>query len=47
MTIRFGEPLYFEGDTDDESKVIENVEIVKDKIRALIADGLDSREKIF
>jgi len=41
--INFGEPLYFEGDLDDEPEMIKKVDIVKEKISKLIQDGLAQR----
>ncbi len=46
--LRFGEPLRFDGDPmDDDASIEKKVEIVKDSIRALIADGLDARRGWF
>lgn len=44
----FGEPLYFDGDANDEDAVIEQkVDVVKDAIRAGIAAGLAARKGWF
>jgi 1-acyl-sn-glycerol-3-phosphate acyltransferase len=46
--IRFGAPLRFDGDPGDEDAVIETkVEVVKDAIRQLVADGLAARHSWF
>jgi 1-acyl-sn-glycerol-3-phosphate acyltransferase len=46
--IDFGEPLYFEGDPNDEDEVMyERVETVKATIQSMIRDGLARRESIF
>ncbi len=46
--IRFGEPLHFEGEpNEDDSAVEKKVEIVKDRIRELIADTLSERRSWF
>lgn len=46
--INFGEPLYFEGDPDEEDRVIRaKVQQVKDAIDEQIAIGLSERESIF
>jgi 1-acyl-sn-glycerol-3-phosphate acyltransferase len=46
--IRFGAPLRFDGDPNDDDAAIEKqVEIVKDRIRELIAESLDQRESWF
>jgi len=46
--IRFGEPLHFEGDAnEDDSAVERKVEVVKDAIRALIREGLAERRSWF
>ena len=42
--IRFGQPLLFDGDPNDDDAAIEkHVDVVKDRIRELIAEGLDER----
>ena len=46
VSIHFGEPLYFEP-ADTEEEITQKVELVKDKIRALIAEGLSKRESVF
>lgn len=46
--IYFGEPLYFEGDPDDEDRVIESkVKVVRHHIQALLSDGLQDRTSYF
>ncbi|TJY64763.1 acyltransferase family protein [Sinimarinibacterium sp. CAU 1509] len=45
--ITFGEPMYFEGDSESEERVTERVELVKDRIRDLIDAGLKQRTSIF
>lgn len=46
--IHFGDPLHFEGDpNEDDASIEERVEIVKDSIRRLIADGLEKRRGWF
>jgi 1-acyl-sn-glycerol-3-phosphate acyltransferase len=46
--IRFGEPLHFEGDSSEEDAEVERkVEIVKDAIHELIAEGLEARRGWF
>ena len=46
--IRFGAPLRFEGDPNDDDATIEKqVEVVKDRIRELIAEGLEQRQSWF
>jgi len=46
--IGFGEPLHFEGDSNEEDAEVERkVEIVKDAIRGLIAEGLEARRGWF
>jgi 1-acyl-sn-glycerol-3-phosphate acyltransferase len=46
--LHFGEPLHFEGDPNDEDSVIEKkVDVVKDAIRAGIAEGLAARRGWF
>ena len=43
--IRFGEPLHFDGDPNDEDAVIEDhVDVVKDAIRRLVQEGLAARD---
>ncbi|HTF33392.1 MAG TPA: lysophospholipid acyltransferase family protein [Myxococcota bacterium] len=42
--IRFGEPLHFEGDSNEDDAAVEKkVEVVKDAIRGLIREGLAER----
>jgi 1-acyl-sn-glycerol-3-phosphate acyltransferase len=44
----FGEPLYFDGDPDDEDAVIEEkVEVVKRSIQSMLERGLAERQSIF
>jgi 1-acyl-sn-glycerol-3-phosphate acyltransferase len=46
--IRFGAPLRFEGDPNDDDAAIEKqVDIVKDRIRELVAESLDERTSWF
>jgi 1-acyl-sn-glycerol-3-phosphate acyltransferase len=46
--IHFGKPLRFEGDPrEDDASVERRVEVVKDAIRGLIADGLAARRGWF
>jgi 1-acyl-sn-glycerol-3-phosphate acyltransferase len=46
--IRFGEPLCFEGEPDEEDAAVERkVEVVKDAIRDLVAEGLAERRSWF
>jgi 1-acyl-sn-glycerol-3-phosphate acyltransferase len=45
--LNFGEPLYFEGNVDNEDEVTRRVEEVKDQIRRLIDKGLKERTRIF
>lgn len=49
ITVRFGKPLYFEGNEDDpEDQIREKVQIVKDSLQAEIDQGLEIRgEKVF
>jgi 1-acyl-sn-glycerol-3-phosphate acyltransferase len=46
--IHFGEPMRFEGNPNDEDEVIaEKVEQVKERIAAMLADGLATRRSLF
>jgi len=46
--IRFGTPLHFVGDPNDEDSIIQrHVDVVKDRIRGLVAQGLDARSGWF
>jgi 1-acyl-sn-glycerol-3-phosphate acyltransferase len=46
--LHFGNPLRFEGDPGEEDAAVEaKVEVVKDAIRALLADGLAARTSWF
>jgi 1-acyl-sn-glycerol-3-phosphate acyltransferase len=46
--IHFGEPMRFEGNPNDEDEVIaEKVERVKERIAAMLADGLAARRSLF
>jgi len=49
VTVRFGKPLYFEGGPDeDEEKIRERVQRVKEALQAEIQEGLKARgEHIF
>ena len=45
---RFGEPLRFDGDANEEDAEIEKkVDVVKDAIRGLVAEGLAARKGWF
>ena len=46
--IHFGEPMRFEGNPNDEDEVIaEKVQRVKERIAAMLADGLAARRSLF
>jgi 1-acyl-sn-glycerol-3-phosphate acyltransferase len=46
--LHFGEPLVFDGDPSEEDAEVERkVEVVKDAIRGLIAEGLEARQGWF
>ncbi len=46
--VNFGEPLHFTGDpTEDDAHIEARVEVVKDAIRSLIAQGLEARSSWF
>ena len=46
--IRFGEPIYFQGDSNEEDAEVERkVAVVRDSIRELIAEGLEARRGWF
>ena len=46
--IRFGEAMTFEGDpNDDNVRILEKVEAVKERIRALVGEGLAARDGWF
>ena len=46
--IHFGNPIQFEGDpNEDDSSIQDRVDVVKDEIRRLIADGLATRKNWF
>jgi len=46
--IHFGEPILFEGDPDDDDHAIgRSVQVVKDTIADLLADGLRARQHVF
>jgi 1-acyl-sn-glycerol-3-phosphate acyltransferase len=46
--LHFGRPLRFEGDANEDDAAVEaKVEVVKDAIRSLIADGLGARKTWF
>jgi len=45
VILTFGEPIYLDGDIDDENEMIKKVEIVKDSINDLIQQGLQKRGK--
>ena len=44
----FGEPLHFDGDaSDDDSAIQEKVDVVKDAIEGMLANGVRERKGIF
>jgi len=46
--IHFGEPMLFEGDPDDDDETIgQSVQLVKDTIAGMLADGLRARQHVF
>ena len=46
--IRFGEPLWFDGDPhDDEARLGDKVSVVRDAIDAMLQEGLENREHVF
>lgn len=46
--VRFGEPMRFEGDADDEDEVIaSHVEQVRGRIDTMLKEGLAARENVF
>ena len=46
--LHFGNPVQFEGDpNEDDTAIQERVDVVKEEIRRLIADGLASRKSWF
>jgi hypothetical protein len=46
--IAFGEPLHFDGDPNDEdAHIARKVEMVKERIRELVREGLDARDGWF
>lgn len=46
--VRFGEPLRFAGDPDDDNaRIAQYVDAVKDRIRTPIAEGLEARDGWF
>ncbi len=46
--IRFGDALHFDGDpAEDDATIGEKVDVVKDAIRGLVAEGLDERDGWF
>jgi 1-acyl-sn-glycerol-3-phosphate acyltransferase len=48
VRIYFGEPLYFDGDADDEDAIIgEKVSVVRRTIQEMIARGLKERKGLF
>jgi len=47
VVINFGEPMRFDGKIENEAKVVENVEQVKDEIRRLLDKGLSERASVF
>jgi 1-acyl-sn-glycerol-3-phosphate acyltransferase len=47
VTLHFGEPMRFDGATDDEDEVIARVERVRESIGALVERGLAARTSVF
>jgi 1-acyl-sn-glycerol-3-phosphate acyltransferase len=47
ISIRFGEPMLFDGDPDDNALMFKHVERVRTEIESLINDGLAARTSIF
>jgi hypothetical protein len=49
VTVRFGAPIYFEGDgTESEDQIREKVQVVKDALQREIQVGLEKRgENVF
>ncbi|MDB5986695.1 MAG: acyltransferase family protein [Nevskia sp.] len=47
ISLHFGAPLYFKGESADEAEVGDRVEQVKDAIRKLIEQGLAARQSVF
>jgi 1-acyl-sn-glycerol-3-phosphate acyltransferase len=46
--LRFGNPLRFEGDpNEDDAHIEKHVEVVKDRIRELVAESLEQRQSWF
>lgn len=45
--LHFGEPMYFDGETITEERVIRNVKTVKNEVKKLIDLGLSKRENLF
>ena len=46
--IRFGQPMYFSGDPDDDESEIETrVEHVRAEIQTMLNDGLAKRRSVF
>jgi 1-acyl-sn-glycerol-3-phosphate acyltransferase len=46
--ITFGEPMWFEGDPDDDDAVIEEkVYVVKATVQSMVNDGLKARQSVF
>jgi hypothetical protein len=46
--IRFGEPLWFDGDPhDDEARLGDKVSVVRDAIDAMLQEGLENRGHVF
>ena len=46
--IAFGEPMYFDGDANDEDEVINNkVQQVRDRVQTMVNEGLAAREHVF
>ena len=47
ISIRFGKPIFFDGDPDDSPLMYQHVELVRTEIDALIQEGLKARTSIF
>lgn len=46
--ITFGEPMFFEGDPDDDDAVIdEKVQLVRDTVQAMVSRGVRQRKSVF
>ena len=46
--ITFGQPMFFEGDPDDDDAVIdEKVQLVRDTVQAMVTRGVRQRKSVF